>query len=103
MSSKGAKNIVLVSRRAAIDDKVRALIDTLAPLGVRIFVKACDVTRQESVEALVNEEMKDLPPIRGVIHGAMVVRVSFLLSGLIHVIYLQILTHLGHALRKHVS
>ncbi|CAG7947082.1 unnamed protein product [Penicillium nalgiovense] len=31
MSSKGAKNIVLVSRRAAVDDKVRALIDTLTP------------------------------------------------------------------------
>ncbi|CAG8132428.1 unnamed protein product [Penicillium nalgiovense] len=74
MSSKGAKNIVLVSRRAAVDDKVRALIDTLTPLGVRIVVKACDVTSQESVETLVNEEMKDLPPICGVIHGAMVLR-----------------------------
>ncbi|OQE32683.1 hypothetical protein PENFLA_c001G04022 [Penicillium flavigenum] len=74
MSSKGAKNTVLVSRRAAIDDKVRALIDTLTPLGVRIVVKVCDVTSQESVEALVNEEMKDLPPICGVIHGAMVLR-----------------------------
>ncbi|CAI7594036.1 unnamed protein product [Penicillium glandicola] len=74
MWSKGAKNIVLVSRRAAINDKVQALIDTLAPLGVQIIVKACDVSSQESVEALVNEDMKDLPPIRGVIHGAMVLR-----------------------------
>ncbi|CAG8299604.1 unnamed protein product [Penicillium nalgiovense] len=75
MSSKGAKNIVLVSRRAAVDDKVRALIDTLTPLGVRIVVKACDVTSQESAETLVNEEVKGLPPICGVvIHGAMVLR-----------------------------
>ncbi|KAJ5356473.1 Acyl transferase/acyl hydrolase/lysophospholipase [Penicillium concentricum] len=72
MSSKGAKNIVLVSRRAAIDDKVQALIDTLAPLGVRIVVKACDVSCQESVETLVKEQMKALPPIRGIIHGSMV-------------------------------
>jgi NAD(P)-dependent dehydrogenase (short-subunit alcohol dehydrogenase family) len=79
MSSKGAKNIVLVSRRAAIDEKVQALIDTLAPLGVRIIVKACDVSSRESVEALVKKGMKDLPPIRGVIHGAMVLRVSFYL------------------------
>lgn len=76
MSSKGAKNIVLVSRRAAIDHKVQALIDNLAPLGVRIVVKACDVSSLQSVEALVNEEMKDLPAVRGVIHGAMVLRVS---------------------------
>ncbi|KAI3300122.1 hypothetical protein DTO002I6_845 [Penicillium roqueforti] len=74
MSSKGAKNIVLVSRQAAINETVRTLIDTLAPLGVRIIVKACDVSSRESVKALINEEMKDLPPIRGVIHGAMVLR-----------------------------
>lgn len=77
MSSKGAKNIVLVSRQAAINETVRTLIDTLAPLGVRIIVKACDVSSRESVKALINEEMKDLPPIRGVIHGAMVLRVRF--------------------------
>ncbi|KGO61703.1 Acyl transferase/acyl hydrolase/lysophospholipase [Penicillium expansum] len=74
MSSKGAKNIVLVSRRATINERVQALIDTLAPLGVRMVVKACDVSSQESVEALVNEDMKDLPPIRGIIHGSMVLR-----------------------------
>ncbi|KAJ5952428.1 uncharacterized protein N7479_010841 [Penicillium vulpinum] len=74
MSSKGAKNIVLVSRRAAINEKVQVLIDNLAPLGVRIVVKACDVSSQKSVEALIHKEMKDLPPIRGVIHGTMVLR-----------------------------
>lgn len=76
MASKGAKNIVLVSRRAAINDKVQALIDSLAPLGVQILVKACDVSSQQSVETLIKEEMKDLPPVRGVVQGAMVLRVS---------------------------
>ncbi|KAJ5312285.1 hypothetical protein N7508_003115 [Penicillium antarcticum] len=74
MATKGAKSIVLVSRRAAINEKVQSLIDSLAPLGVRIIVKACDVSNPESVEALVKEEMKDLPPVRGVIQGAMVLR-----------------------------
>jgi short-subunit dehydrogenase len=92
MSSKGAKNIVLVSRRAAINDKVQALIDTLAPLGVRIVVKACDVSSQLSVEALVNQEMKDLPPVRGVIHGAVVLRVRSLLAILSCICYVQLLT-----------
>ena len=77
MASKGAKNIVLVSRRAAINDKVQALIDNLAPLGVRVVVKACDVSNPLSVETLVKQEMKDLPPVRGVVQGAMVLRVSF--------------------------
>lgn len=76
MSSKGAKNIVLVSRHAEVNDKVQALINKLAPLGVRILVKACDVSNRQSVETLINEEMKDLPPVRGVVQGAMVLRVS---------------------------
>ncbi|KAJ5747242.1 uncharacterized protein N7511_008938 [Penicillium nucicola] len=74
IATKGARNIVLVSRRAAINERVQALIDSLAPLGVQIIVKACDVSNPESVEALVKEEMKDLPPVRGVIQGAMVLR-----------------------------
>lgn len=76
MASKGAKNIVLVSRRAAINEKVQALIDNLAPLGVQVIVKACDVSSRQSVETLINQEMKDLPPVRGVVQGAMVLRVS---------------------------
>ena len=76
MSSKGARNIVLVSRRATINENVQALIDELAVVGTVITVKACDVSSKQSVETLVKEDMKDLPPVRGVVHGAMVLRVS---------------------------
>ncbi|KAJ5553023.1 type I iterative polyketide synthase [Penicillium frequentans] len=74
MSSKGARNIVLVSRRASVNDKVQALIDELAVDGTLVTVKACDVTDKQSVSTLINEDMKDLPPVRGVVHGAMVLR-----------------------------
>lgn len=74
MSSKGARNIVLVSRSASINDKVQELIDELAVDGTHIGVKACDVSSRTSVEKLVKEDMKDLPPVRGVVHGAMVLR-----------------------------
>lgn len=93
MSSKGARHIVLVSRRAVINDKVQALIDSLASLGVKIVVKACDVTSQQSVDILIKEDMKDLPPVRGVIHGSMVLRVSF-----DHKYYLSADPPVGHAL-----
>jgi NAD(P)-dependent dehydrogenase (short-subunit alcohol dehydrogenase family) len=75
MSSKGARNIVLVSRKASISNEVQALTDELAISGTRILVKACDVSSRQSVDRLVMEEMKDLPPVRGVVHGAMVLRV----------------------------
>lgn len=73
MSSKGARNIVLVSRSASINDKVQALIDELAADGTTISVKPCDVSSAASVDNLINE-MKGFPPIRGVVHGAMVLR-----------------------------
>ncbi|KAF2125236.1 polyketide synthase [Dothidotthia symphoricarpi CBS 119687] len=74
MSMKGARNIVLTSRSAAVNPRIQALTDQLAPSGTNILVCACDVSNEESLEKLVNEDLKDLPPIRGVVHGAMVLR-----------------------------
>ncbi|KAJ5833847.1 hypothetical protein N7474_002158 [Penicillium riverlandense] len=74
MSTKGAKNIVLVSRRASVNNNVQALIDDLALNGTRVVVKACDVSSKLSVDALIKDDMKDLPPVRGVVHGTMVLR-----------------------------
>ena len=76
MSSKGARNIVLVSRSASINSQGHALINQLALKGTLVSVKPCDVSSKQSVENLVKQEMKDSLPIRGVIHGAMVLRVS---------------------------
>jgi NADPH:quinone reductase-like Zn-dependent oxidoreductase len=75
MSQKGARNIVLVSRSAAVNANVQALMDELAPSGTNITVKACDVSTRKSVDAML-KDMTDMPPIRGVVHGAMVLRVS---------------------------
>ncbi|KAJ5628253.1 type I iterative polyketide synthase [Penicillium lividum] len=74
MSSKGARNIVLVSRRASFNNKVQALIDELAIEGTLLTVKACDVIDKQSVSTFIIKDMKDLPPVRGVVHGAMVLR-----------------------------
>lgn len=80
MSSKGARNIVLVSRSASVNDKVQALMDELADDGTHVTVKPCDVSSRQSVESLMKDGMKNLPPVRGVVHGAMVLRVSISLS-----------------------
>ncbi|KAJ6145305.1 hypothetical protein N7470_009200 [Penicillium chermesinum] len=74
MSARGARNIVLVSRRAEINDRVQALIDELAAEKTLVTVKACDVSSKPSVEKLIHTDLKGLPPVRGVVHGAMVLR-----------------------------
>ncbi|KAK8167444.1 polyketide synthase [Phyllosticta citribraziliensis] len=74
MVSKGARNVVLMSRSGKATGKVAELAEDLRPLGGNIVVKACDISDQASVNAMVEDCSKTLPPIRGVIHAAMVLR-----------------------------
>lgn len=74
MVLKGARSIVLLSRSGKTDGKVGQLIEDVRPMGATITVKACDVADAPSVQALVQECSRTLPPIRGVIHAAMVLR-----------------------------
>lgn len=79
MVSKGAKNIVLVSRSGSATGKVKDVIDELALGGANIVVRQCDVVNSNSVENLIANELVGMPEIRGVVHSAMILHVSFLL------------------------
>ncbi|PVH85769.1 BcPKS8, polyketide synthase [Cadophora sp. DSE1049] len=74
MVSKGARNLVLLSRTGSTTGTVKELIDELTPLGANIVVRSCNVVDTTSVENLITKELVDIPPIRGVVHGAMVLR-----------------------------
>jgi short-subunit dehydrogenase len=76
MVEKGAKNIVLVSRSGSATGKVKELITELATAGANIQVRSCDVANSASVEILLTKELADMPPVRGIVHGAMVLKVS---------------------------
>lgn len=77
MASLGAKFICLVSRSGAVSDRLQQLIDALAQDGTKIMVRPCDVSDQSSVERLIAGVEKEVPPIRGIVQGAMVLRVSW--------------------------
>ncbi|CAO2647160.1 Nn.00g080820.m01.CDS01 [Neocucurbitaria sp. VM-36] len=72
MVDKGAKNIVLLSRSGSLRGKGKEQIDTLNKAGANIIVRRCDVADHADVEHLVSQGLADMPPVRGVIHGAMV-------------------------------
>ena len=80
MVEKGAKHIVLVSRSGSATGKVKELIDDLTVVGANIVVRPCDVTDTDAVNKLVTKELVGLPPVRGVVHGTMVLHVSNLPS-----------------------
>jgi acyl transferase domain-containing protein/NADPH:quinone reductase-like Zn-dependent oxidoreductase len=75
MASKGARHIVLLSRRGAVVGPVKTLVDDLASAGVSVHVHSCDVAKRGDVDKLLEKSLEGLPPIRGVIHGAMTLRV----------------------------
>ena len=72
MVSKGAKNIVLLSRSGELKGKAKDQIDALNTAGAAIIVRRCDVADRSDVEQLISSGLNDLPPVRGIVHGAMV-------------------------------
>nr|ALQ32817.1 putative polyketide synthase [Fusarium commune] len=75
----GAKQIILMSRSAGTKEDDAVFIRDLAETGCRIECISCDVSKGHDLErALQLCEVKRLPPIRGVIHAAMVLQDSIL-------------------------
>lgn len=75
MVRRGARHIVLLSRGGKMTDELTRLVKESRKLGASIYVMPCDVANEKDVLALVELLQDDLPPIRGIIHAAMVLRV----------------------------
>lgn len=80
MVQKGARHLVLLSRSGSLRGQAASQIEALRRVGARIVVRSCDVCNREEVEELIRHGLSELPPVRGVVHGAMVLHVSILLS-----------------------
>lgn len=77
MVQHGAGNIVLLSRSAAITPAVEELVTEAKGAGAQILVRKCNVAMESEVSALfgwIAASAGMLPPVRGVIHSAMVLR-----------------------------
>ncbi len=76
MIKRGARHLVLVSRSASASGRVKELIDEASEAGATVVVRRCDVADLADVEGLIAHGLEGLPPVKGVIHAAMVLRVS---------------------------
>ena len=72
LASKGARTLVLVSRSAKIDQDSKVILESLKSKGVRIYTRACDVTDKAALKHLLAEINRELPPLKGLVHAAMV-------------------------------
>ena len=75
MAKRGAKNLILLSRSGPKSQAAVDLLKELRALGVRVEAPRCDVSSAESLFAAL-QECTALPPIKGCIQGAMVLKVS---------------------------
>ncbi|KAL8941461.1 MAG: hypothetical protein Q9211_001817 [Gyalolechia sp. 1 TL-2023] len=74
LAREGATNIVLASRSGPDQRGIAELVQELQGIGVKVFVDRCDVADLAQVKSLVSKCQDSMPPIRGVIHGAMALR-----------------------------
>jgi NADPH:quinone reductase-like Zn-dependent oxidoreductase len=77
MVENGARNVVLLGRRAATSPDIAKLLSRYNSSDKGICMRAvqCDVSSAESLKQALST-LSDLPRVRGVVHGAMVLKVS---------------------------
>ncbi|MGE0558034.1 MAG: type I polyketide synthase [Burkholderiales bacterium] len=67
---KGARNLVLISRRGQPDPDAGPALKAMGQAGAKIHTAACDVTDPAALKKLFAEITVKMPPLRGVIHAA---------------------------------
>ncbi len=70
---KGARNVALLSRRGR-SAECEAALAALESTGARVEVIAADVSRLDQLTAALEQIRASMPPLRGVIHAAGIVR-----------------------------
>ena len=71
LAERGARHLVLVGRNPPRPETGEALAAIRAQ-GAEVVVESADVSRPDDVARVVARIRRELPPLRGIVHGAMV-------------------------------
>ncbi|HNI73175.1 MAG TPA: SDR family NAD(P)-dependent oxidoreductase, partial [Accumulibacter sp.] len=71
--SKGARQLVLVSRSGATGDEAKKALSRFTAQGVTVQAAACDVSNRDELAKLLNQVAETMPPLKGVVHAAAVI------------------------------
>ncbi len=72
MTTKGCRNIVLLSRSGTKTDEEAATVQKMRDKGVKVMLAMGSVDSQEDMDRIFKEIKKTMPPLKGVQHAAMV-------------------------------
>ena len=77
MVSKGARNLVLLSRGdISSNAEIAAFAQDLENRGATLYCPSCDIGDPEAIRAVLDHCKAHLPPIKGCINAAMDLKVS---------------------------
>lgn len=75
MLKHGAKHLIFASPSGAEKQKAKEAIQLLTDQGAKVVVFKCDIGNIADLDHVLHQSRADMPPIRGVIHAAMVPKV----------------------------
>jgi acyl transferase domain-containing protein/NADPH:quinone reductase-like Zn-dependent oxidoreductase/NAD(P)-dependent dehydrogenase (short-subunit alcohol dehydrogenase family)/acyl carrier protein len=73
LAAKGARQLLLLSRRGATTEEAESGVARLEALGVTVAARACDVTDAQALDRVLEDARRTLGPIRGIVHAATVI------------------------------
>ncbi|KAJ0124651.1 hypothetical protein J7T55_005991 [Diaporthe amygdali] len=76
MVARGARYLLLLSRSGTSRPAAQALVDELTSQGAQVLAPPCDITNIDELKNVVEDASQVMPPIKGCIQGAMVLRDS---------------------------
>ncbi|KAF3768085.1 hypothetical protein M406DRAFT_80584 [Cryphonectria parasitica EP155] len=74
LAAHGAGHILSLSRRDLDASTKSHLEQDIRSLGAQLHIAKCDITDMANVKSIAAQCQKSLPPVKGVIHGGMVLR-----------------------------
>lgn len=72
LAERGVGRLVLLGRRGAHTPGTMEAAEQLRALGAQVEIAACDITDRAAVQTVLVNIRRDGPPLRGVLHAAMV-------------------------------
>jgi short-subunit dehydrogenase len=77
MATRGARNLILLSRSGPRTEVAKTMVEDLRQLGVDVRTPKCDIADRSSLAAAL-VSCKDMPPIRGCVQAAGMLKVSII-------------------------
>ncbi|KAL8907696.1 MAG: hypothetical protein Q9207_001265 [Kuettlingeria erythrocarpa] len=78
MADRGARNLIVLSRSASAQEKASSFVAEMDKVGCKVRAVGCDISDLAQLEIALGACAREMPPIAGVIQGAMVLQDSIL-------------------------